>query len=967
MAKNANYDCQLEWGSTVLPLMLMEEGKLKKYLSYYAPPLGQSIQTGEASALNFPPEQELVITQNEFHAGMGALNYYNKRYAFSNGVDARTRAIVKLAPKENTATITPITALTTAAYSNMGFETWTDATTLPSWTKTGTAAVATNRSTDKSAGTYACNLEQYFSDDFSSDNWTDTGTKIVVSGGVIAFESENSATDTRTSKDMTSMPAVWNWKLDLNVTTATAGGVVVIGSFATAENFNGMAGDAILLTLSYSDATHFKVRLYAYNGGVLDGLSTEIDGFSFATPYYITIQRTSDTAATLNIYSDAARTTHVAGSPQSIVITASAVTGLRYLNVTNNNSGAGAAQEIIGTIDNMEFRGSSVAGDMTLYQGLSTWSDVYENKSATFTCYAKTALASNLRIGIYDGVTTSYSSYHTGGGAYENLTVTYTPPAGSTACRLVIERKSTTYASGDVVDVATFAQSAASRGNPLAPQSFIQFLTGYYYLENKTIYSLSSTTFTEVYTFEDLITGVEVYGANLIVSVGTGDYYYYSADGTTWTRTATASYKMIQLKAISDDLYGTDTASSFKTASDPIAGAWSSNTQVGNTSSSITDLADYNATAFIGKSDNLYYLNTSGVPQAVAPDFRGLVSSYNCLGLRAWGGVLWIPLNNGLYRYSYPSYNDLKNVSPSVYASYFTDYHGRVHALAGDLDWLYIATSSSTATSSKTPIMACRYETIEDVEVNTDVRFHTLLNIDLDNVYAMDVYSTKLWVAGLKSTTAYIRYLSLAGDDYPTSGTLTLTTCYYDSNFPSFYKSYHSFELQSNNLTANIKVTVEFQIDGGTWTELAGTGQGSFTSSTAPQVKYFQASTYGRKIRFRFTLVTNAAGTTPEITGFIVRGALRPDTLRVQEWWIDCGDNVPLMDGRPDSQMASGILSSLNTAKGQTWALTIYDPWGTSMRGFIKSPTPEISGYTIDEKKRIHTTIHLTLQEARLS
>jgi hypothetical protein len=531
-----------------------------------------------------------------------------------------------------------------------------------------------------------------------------------------------------------------------------------------------------------------------------------------------------------------------------------------------------------------------------------------------------------------------------------------------------MERKSTTYASSDVVDTATSAQDAASRGNPLAPHSFIRFADGYYYIENKSIFKLSGTTFTEVYTFEDIVTGADVYGDYLIVSVGITDYYYYTSNGTDYTRTATADYKMGIIRTVGSTLYGTDTAYSVKTATDPISGSWSSNTTFGNNATSITDITEYSATAFIGKSDNLYYLDSSGNVQSIAPDFRGLNSSNNCLGMKSWQGALWIPLNDGMYRYTYPQYHNLVNVSPESYMSAFSDYHGRVHAVAGDLNWLYVAVSSST--SSKTPIMACRYETIQDVEVETDMRFHSLVNVDLDDVIAMDVYSDKLWIAGKKSTTAYIRYLSLADDDYPTSGTHVFYTSYFDSNFPSFNKSYHSFELQSESLSANITVKVEFQIDGGSWTELVGTNSGTFTSSTSPQVKYFQANTYGRKIRFRFTLATNSSTTSPIINGFVVRGALRPDTLRVQEWWVDCSDNV-ISNGAPTHGLASKIKSDLETAKGQTWALTVYDPYGTTWYGFIKSPTPEIQGYEYISgtglDKRIKSVVHLILQEARLS
>ena len=49
-----------------------------------------------------------------------------------------------------------------------------------------------------------------------------------------------------------------------------------------------------------------------------------------------------------------------------------------------------------------------------------------QGRTMTFGAWAKTSTASNARLRIYDGVTGAYSSYHTGGGDYEWLEVTYT-------------------------------------------------------------------------------------------------------------------------------------------------------------------------------------------------------------------------------------------------------------------------------------------------------------------------------------------------------------------------------------------------------------------------------------------------------------------------------------------------------------------------------------------------------------
>jgi len=56
-----------------------------------------------------------------------------------------------------------------------------------------------------------------------------------------------------------------------------------------------------------------------------------------------------------------------------------------------------------------------------------------------FTAYGLATDANTLRFSIYDGTDTTNSSYHTGGGAWEKLTVTHTFNAGATECTAILE------------------------------------------------------------------------------------------------------------------------------------------------------------------------------------------------------------------------------------------------------------------------------------------------------------------------------------------------------------------------------------------------------------------------------------------------------------------------------------------------------------------------------------------------
>jgi hypothetical protein len=95
--------------------------------------------------------------------------------------------------------------------------------------------------------------------------------------------------------------------------------------------------------------------------------------------------------------------------------------------------------------------------DGSLYQdilpsaSMSAYGDYFQERSFTFGCWVKTSVASFARIQLDDGVTTSESSYHTGGGDWEFLSTTHTVSATGTRLRLklqVINTSGTAYFSG---------------------------------------------------------------------------------------------------------------------------------------------------------------------------------------------------------------------------------------------------------------------------------------------------------------------------------------------------------------------------------------------------------------------------------------------------------------------------------------------------------------------------------------
>lgn len=100
--------------------------------------------------------------------------------------------------------------------------------------------------------------------------------------------------------------------------------------------------------------------------------------------------------------------------------------------------------------------------DTTLTQTLGRIYTQLAGQSMTFSSYVRATVASRARIGISDGLTTTYSSYHTGGGGDELLSVSKTLAAGATSLSVIL--------SVDTNDTsATFSNAVAQEGSSVDP------------------------------------------------------------------------------------------------------------------------------------------------------------------------------------------------------------------------------------------------------------------------------------------------------------------------------------------------------------------------------------------------------------------------------------------------------------------------------------------------------------------
>ena len=199
-----------------------------------------------------------------------------------------------------------------------------------------------------------------FEDDFVADSWTDVGTQIAVDTVDSRLEYtalDIQAVDQRSYIDLTTINNSL-WYIDFTFrNTAYAGGTTsyhALSLGSALNNFQTYPGDDIGILTAGGAAP--AVLIYYHDGGGAPTYSGTIT-HAYNTTYYTRLIRTSGISATLSVYSDAAMTTHITGSPVTLVIPAT-VTGLRYLQSSGYNYGGAAGNTITGWIDSIKvFKG----------------------------------------------------------------------------------------------------------------------------------------------------------------------------------------------------------------------------------------------------------------------------------------------------------------------------------------------------------------------------------------------------------------------------------------------------------------------------------------------------------------------------------------------------------------------------------------------------------------------------------
>ena len=202
-------------------------------------------------------------------------------------------------------------------------------------------------------------------DNFSTDDWTDSGANVGISSGVMNFDIDRTTTDQSSYYQLSRALSDTKWTMrlhDVIVTTKSGGVEVFIG---VSSNISGAQTAQDFIGLNLGDNTANPVLGGVDSDGAVIARLAGDYTYSLSTTYNIEIIRESATSYRIKVFSNSGFDSTALFS-QSYTCTAT-TTGLQYVKFANGQV-AGSTENIIGTCSKVE-----IFDGVTTASGGGTW------------------------------------------------------------------------------------------------------------------------------------------------------------------------------------------------------------------------------------------------------------------------------------------------------------------------------------------------------------------------------------------------------------------------------------------------------------------------------------------------------------------------------------------------------------------------------------------------------------------
>lgn len=404
-------------------------------------------------------------------------------------------------------------------------------------------------------------------------------------------------------------------------------------------------------------------------------------------------------------------------------------------------------------------------------------------------------------------------------------------------------------------------------------------------------------------------------------SWASGDEYYTSTDGLTWTVTnLTDPYAKGFLVApnpgkTAENIWKFKTPNEVTRTTNGQAGGtqWESPTYIGETSYDIISIFLNGDMLYVGKEDGLYWVDENGgVHNDLPSELKVNHSTTNFEYFTNWQGDTYFSLlrgmgvitTSGTYRPVGPltTIDDIGKV-------------GDIEGMSSDMNWLYVAVDEGTNT-----IIYKGRETLTGGRLRWE--WCPWVFLGSNACYAIQVIqhsptSRRLWFGyGASGTTTGYVILS----DNPTSDSLArfcasgwvrMSYTYgTDANWDNLWQS---AIMETKGGASGETVQVKYRKD----TDTSATECIAAHNTNGVHEVNFTSALACKRIQFEINLASDTNTATPEVTFFQAKGTEKPTTVRIHEAYYSIGDKP--------SERTKTIRDLLRTARTTTTLVKFAD------------------------------------------
>ena len=488
-------------------------------------------------------------------------------------------------------------------------------------------------------------------------------------------------------------------------------------------------------------------------------------------------------------------------------------------------------------------------------QTATTWTSDLQGKKVYFAGMLWSDTASATRLKIYDGVGTSYSSYHTGGSGWEYFEVSRTLDASATQLTVGAEDSATT----SYMDFLHLSVPVLGT-NPVV--KLIEFNDNLYLAVGTMLFKLDTSTgnsFTYIRCFPSVITDlVSSHGDKLYILLGGSDWYWYM--NTSEVAVPATQFGFISGVHWSNQPYFmTSSTISTSTDADVQNPTWTTNGTLPLDARPAQNLFTYRDASGV---ETIYAATNNGLYIHDATNSKWLATELTLpdhpaggQGAIRWRDAAYVSAGQTVYKYVAGSTATIQMVGLDKDDGLPSEYNAEIVGFIRGHDEFYALLDSTQTTGTSTSFVAAYNGSAWRV-LWTDSSTEQNLKTGLVST----VYAYRLWFVSDDNSIYYIPLYrgnqnpkKISG--HPYDDDKVHITPWFDAD-TSWYKTAIRLKVQAEDMSANETVVVKYRIDySDTSVDSGWTTLGTVNSDGETSLSFGSSAGISFKtIQFRFDL-----------------------------------------------------------------------------------------------------------------